>query len=142
MLYIWHIEKIIQDTLEKHNLIKYIKYEANNKLPAPMSFNVSYNTITFNYLEVNGYMSKIKIKEAKENFVKIMVYHEIGYFLTFRKHSHDLRTLMYGEDKEVEALKSKIEDNAWEYGRTLVPEDLLDLYDRVREQDKMLIKGL
>nr|WP_082235363.1 hypothetical protein [Halobacillus massiliensis] len=142
MLYIWHIEKIIQDTLEKHKLSKYIKYEANNALPSPMSFNISYNTITFNYLEVNGYMSKIKVKETEENFVKIMIYHEIGYFLTFRKHSHDLRTLMYGEDDEVEALKTEIEANAWEYGRTMVPEELLESYDQVREKDKMLIKGL
>ncbi|WP_256942622.1 hypothetical protein [Bacillus sp. OV166] len=48
---------------------------------------------------------------------------------------------MYGEDEEIEKLKSKIETNAWEYGRPLVPEQLLQSYDNVRELDKALIKG-
>ncbi|KHE72778.1 hypothetical protein LD39_02815 [Halobacillus sp. BBL2006] len=140
MLYIWNIEKIIDNILQEHKLD--INFEINNNLNAPMSFNVSTNTISFNYLQVNGYMSKIKIKETEENLVKIIVFHEIGYYLTFKKHRHDLRTLMYGEDKEVEALQSEIEKNAWEYGRTLVPEELIESYDQVREQDSMLLQGL
>ncbi|GGF27197.1 MULTISPECIES: hypothetical protein [Halobacillus] len=140
MLYIWHIEKIIKNTLQEHNLD--INYEFNNNLTAPMSYNVSTNTITFNYLEVNGYIGKIKLKETEENFVKLIVYHEIGYYLTFKKHKHDLRTLMYGEDEEIEELKAEIERNAWDYGRTLVPDHLVESYDKVREMDGMLIKGL
>ncbi|MFG6115521.1 hypothetical protein ACGTN9_10045 [Halobacillus sp. MO56] len=140
MLYIWNIEEIIKDTLQEHDLD--INYEANKNLPAPMSYNVSTNTISFNYLEVNGYISKIKIKETEENFVKIMLCHEIGYYLTFKKHKHDLRTLMYGEDDEIAELKSEIETNAWEYGRKLVPVNLLESYDKVRELNGMLIKGL
>lgn len=140
MLYIWDIEEIIKTTLEQHRLD--INYESNNSLSAPMSYNVSTNTIRFHYLEVNGYMSKVKIKESEENLVKIILYHEIGYYLTFKKHKHDLRTLMYGGDEEIAELKSIIETNAWDYGRTLVPEELVESYDQVRELDKMLIKGL
>ncbi|WP_371925939.1 hypothetical protein [Halobacillus sp. A5] len=140
MLYIWHIEELIKNILQEHQLS--INYEFNNNLSAPMSFNVSTNTISFNYLEVNGYIGKIKINESEKNIVQIMIYHEIGYFLTFRKHKHDLRTLMYGEDEEIEELKTEIERNAWDYGRRLVPESLIDSYDLVREKDSMLIKGL
>ncbi|MFD2924308.1 hypothetical protein [Halobacillus naozhouensis] len=140
MLYIWDIEKIIKNTLQEHNLD--INYEFNNDLSTPMNYNVSTNTIKFHYLQINGYISKIKWKETDENFVKIILYHEIGYYLTFKKHKHDLKTLMYGEDEEIAALKSEIETNAWEYGRTMVPEQLVNSYDRVRELDGMLIEGL
>ncbi|PGS53374.1 hypothetical protein [Bacillus sp. AFS041924] len=139
MIYIWNIEKIIEDTLDKHNLN--IDYEINNNLTFPMSYNVSTNTIKFNYLQVNGYISNIRIKETDENFVKIILYHVIGYYLDFKKNKHDLRILMYGEDEEIAKLRSEIETNAWIYGRTLVPEQLLHSYDKVRELDKALIKG-
>jgi hypothetical protein len=139
MLKIWNIEKIIEDTLELHHLD--INYEINNKLPVPMSYNVSTNTIKFNYLQVNGYMSKLRMKETEDNFVKIMLYHVIGYYLDFKKNKHDLRTLKYGEDHEIAKLKSTIENNAWEYGRTLVPEQLLQSYNQVRVLDKELING-
>ncbi|MBO1515321.1 hypothetical protein [Metabacillus bambusae] len=139
MLYAWNIEKIIKDTLDKHNLN--INYEFNNNLTVPMSYNVSTNIIKFNYLQVNGYISKIRIKETDENFVKILLYHVIGYYLDFKKNKHDLRILMYGDDEEIGKLKSKIETNAWDYGRTLIPEQLLHSYDKVRELDKALIKS-
>ncbi|HWO95749.1 MAG TPA: hypothetical protein VNM45_05315 [Bacillus sp. (in: firmicutes)] len=141
MLYIWDIEKIIKNTLLEHNLD--INYECNNNLAAPMSYNVSTNTIKFNYLEINGYKAKInyKIKETDENFVKIILYHEIGYYLDFKKNKHDLRILMYGDDEEKQQLMSEIETNAWEYGRTLVPAQLLKSYDEVRELDRILIKS-
>ena len=84
MLYIWDIEKIIKDTLNEHKLVN-INYELNNNIAAPMSYNVSTNTIKFNYLQVNGYKGKIKIKETDENFVKIILYHEIGYYLDFKE---------------------------------------------------------
>lgn len=139
MLYIWKIEEIINSTLEEHNLD--INYEINNKLTVPMSFNVSTKTIKFNYLQVNGYISKIRIKETAENVVKIILYHAIGYYLDFKKNKHDLRTLMYGEDWEIEKLKTQIETNAWEFGRKLVPEPLLQSYDLVRKLDKTLVNG-
>jgi hypothetical protein len=139
MLYTWNIEKIIKDTLDMHNLN--INYEFNNNLTVPMSYNVSTNIIKFNYLQVNGYISKIRIKETDENFVKILLYHVIGYYIDFKKNKHDLRTLMYGDEDEIEKLKSKIETNAWDYGRTLIPEQLLKSYDTVRELDKALIKN-
>ncbi|MFD1021079.1 hypothetical protein [Thalassobacillus hwangdonensis] len=139
MLYIWHIEKIIQQTLEENELS--INFESKNDLPAPMSYNVSTNTIRFNYIEVNGYLNKIRLNETAENMIKIMLYHEIGYYLTFKKHKHDLRTLMYGEDEEVAQLKHEIETNAWNYGRMLVPEELRESFDQVRELDSKLIKG-
>ncbi|GHH98889.1 hypothetical protein [Neobacillus kokaensis] len=139
MLYIWNIEKIIDETLQIHNLS--INYEINNTLTVPMSYNVSTNTIKFNYLQVNGYISKIRINETAENFVKIILYRVIGYYLDFKKNKHDLRILMYGEDDEIKKLKTVIETNAWEYGRTLVPEHLLRGYDQVRELDKALING-
>jgi hypothetical protein len=138
MLYIWDIEKIIKETLNEQNLT--INYEFNNNLPVPMSFNVSTNTIKFNYLQVNAYIGNFKFRETDENFVKIIVYHMIGYYLDFKKNKHDLRILMYGDEEEKELLKSEIEENAWEYGRTLVPVKLLDSYDKVRELDKMLLK--
>ncbi|MDN3019601.1 hypothetical protein PH210_25890 [Paenibacillus sp. BSR1-1] len=140
MLYIWDIEKIIENTLREHNLK--INYEFNNNLPAPMSYNVSTNTIKFNYIQVNGYLAKInfKIKETDENLIKIILYHEIGYYLDFKKNKHDLRILKYGEDEEIEQLKTKIETNAWEYGRTMVPEQLVKAYDQVRELDKLMLK--
>ncbi|MDR0136811.1 hypothetical protein RFW18_03570 [Metabacillus idriensis] len=138
MLYIWNIEKIIKDVLEEHRLD--INYEFDNQLPAHMSYNVSTNTIKFNYLQINGYRGKVRIKESDENFVKILIYHEIGYYLSFKKNKHDLRTLIYGGDEEKEELMAVIENNAWEYGRTMVPEHLLESYDKVRELDKMLLK--
>ncbi|WP_446852338.1 hypothetical protein [Halobacillus faecis] len=140
MLYIRQVEDIIKETLLEHQLD--INYEINNKLPAPMSYNVSTNTVNFNYLQINGYMSKIKVNEPEENIVRIILYHEIGYYLTFKKHRHDLRTLMYGEDKEIEELKSVIETNAWNYGRALVPDYLVETYDLVREKDESLLQGL
>jgi hypothetical protein len=48
---------------------------------------------------------------------------------------------MYGEEEEKEQLLSLIETNSWEYGRTLVPKQLLNSYDKVRELDKMLLKS-
>ncbi|WP_394232054.1 hypothetical protein [Niallia oryzisoli] len=142
MLYIWDIERIIKETLEEHHLN--IKYEFNNELTAPMSYNVSTNTIKFNYLKVNGYISimKVQLKESNENLVKIILYHEIGYYLDFKKNKHDLRILMYGDDVEKERLKSEIEKNAWEYGRNIVPQPLLESYDKTREVNKMLVKGV
>jgi len=137
MLYISDIEKIIKNTLNEHNLD--IIYEFDNNLSAPMSYNVSTNTIKFNYLQVNGYKGKIRIKETEEDFVKIILYRMIGYYLDFKKNKHDIRILMYGHEEEKEKLKSEIETNAWDYGRTLIPEQLLESYDKVRELDKMLI---
>lgn len=137
MIYISDIEKIINNTLNEHNLD--IIYEFDNNLSAPMSYNVSTNTIKFNYLQVNGYKGKIRIKETEEDFVKIILYRMIGYYLDFKKNKHDLRILMYGHEEEKEKLKSEIETNAWDYGRTLIPEQLLESYDKVRELDKMLI---
>jgi hypothetical protein len=141
MLYIWDIEKIIENTLHDHKLN--IDYEINNKIPAPMSFNVSTNTIKFNYLQVNGYIANInfKIKETDEDCVKIILYHQLGYYLDFKKNKHDLRIIKYGEDDEKAELLATIEMNAWDYGRTLVPEKLVNSYDKVRELDKMLLKS-
>jgi hypothetical protein len=141
VLYIWDIEKIIKNTLAEHRLN--INYEFNNKLNAPMNYNVSTNTIKFNYLQVNGYIAKInfKIRETEENIVKLLLYHEIGYYLDFKKNKHDIRTLMYGEDEEIEQLMSEIERNSWEYGRILVPDHLVNAYDQVRELDKLLLKS-
>ncbi|WP_026695618.1 hypothetical protein [Peribacillus kribbensis] len=140
MINIWNIENIIKDTLLEHKLD--INYEFNNSLTAPMSYNVSTNTIKFNYLEVNGYKGKIRIKETEENMVKIILYHEIGYYLYFKKNKSNLRILAYGGEEEKVNLQSEIEINAWEYGRTLVPEQLVKSYDKVRELDKFLLKRL
>ncbi|WP_261129690.1 hypothetical protein [Bacillus sp. Marseille-Q3570] len=138
MLYIWDIERIIENELRELKLD--IECEFDNKLNVPMSYNVSTNTIKFNYLQVNGYKSKIKVKETEENFVKITLYHMVGYYLDFRNTFRDLRILMYGDDKEKEELRAKIEASSWELGRTVVPEHLLESYDRVRELDQQLIK--
>lgn len=140
MLYFWNIEEIIKNTLVELNLN--INVEISNNLNAPMSYNVSTNTIKFNYLKVNGYNAQInfKMKETDENFVKIILYHELGYYLDFKKNKRDLKILLYGEDMEKEQLMSEIETNAWEYGRTLVPQHLLKSYDLMRELDKTLIK--
>lgn len=136
MLYIWDIEKIILHTLNEQRLN--INYEFSNTLASPMSYNVSTNTIKFNYLKVNGYIAKInfKIKETNENLVKLMLYHEIGYYLNFKKNKHDIRTLMYGEDDEKEQLMAEIEKNSWDYGRGIVPEHLVNAYDQFRELAK------
>lgn len=140
MLYIWDIEKIINNTLQELKLN--INVEFSDQLKAPMSYNGSTNTIKFNYLQINGYNAKInfKIKETDENFVKIILYHELGYFLEFRKNTRILKTLIYGEEEEKEQLLAEIEVNAWEYGRTLVPESLLNAYDQVRILDQLLLK--
>ena len=63
MLYIWDIEKIIEKTLSENNLN--IHFEFDNDLASPMSYNVSTNTIKFNYLKVNGYISIININLKK-----------------------------------------------------------------------------
>ncbi|MCA1057196.1 hypothetical protein LCM10_19820 [Rossellomorea aquimaris] len=137
MLYIWKIEKVIQETLSEHSLK--INYEANNGLTVPMSYNVSHNIIRFNYLKINGYIAKLNIKESEENLVRIVLYRVLGYYLDFKKNRHDTRILMYGDDKEKSDLKALIERNAWIYGRTLVPEELLRAYDRMHELDKVLL---
>ena len=141
MLYIRDIEKIIEHTLQEHRLN--IDNEFNNRLLAPMSFNVSTNTIKFNYLQINGYIANInfKIKETDEDCVKIILYHQLGYYLAFKNNKHDLRVLKYFEDEKKAQLLAKIETNAWDYGRTLVPERLVNSYDQVRELDKMLLKS-
>ncbi|WHY92215.1 hypothetical protein QNK12_01440 [Neobacillus cucumis] len=141
MLYMWNIEKIIKSTLQE---LKFnINVESSNKLTAPMSYNVATNTIKFNYLQINGYNGKLnfKIKETDENFVKLILYLQLGYYLEFRKNTRVLKTLIYGEEKEKEQLLAEIEENAWEYGRTLVPEYLLKSYDQVRELNKLLLKS-
>ncbi|OIK15913.1 hypothetical protein BIV60_07260 [Bacillus sp. MUM 116] len=140
MLYMWNIEKIIKSILQELKLN--INVESSDKLTAPMSYNVSTNTIKFNYLQINGYNGRInfKIKETDENFVKLILYLQLGYYLEFRKNTRVLKTLIYGEEKEKEQLLAEIEENAWEYGRTLVPEYLLKAYDQVRELDKLLLK--
>ena len=140
MLYIWDIEKIIKNTLQELKLN--INVEFSDKLTAPMSYNVSTKTIKFNYIQINGYNAKInfKVKETDENFVKIILYHELGYYWEFRRNPRVLRTLIYGEEKEKEQLLAEIEENAWVYGRTLVPDYLLKSYDQVRELDKLLLK--
>jgi hypothetical protein len=140
MLYIWDIEKIIQQTLAAHRLK--INLEFDNQLPAPMGYNLSSNTVKFNYLEVNRYIATIKVRETEENLVRIILYRTIGYYIDFRKSNYDLRTLMYGGEEEKAELKIQIEENAWEYGRTLVPEPLINTYDEVRELDKLLFKRL
>jgi hypothetical protein len=141
MLYIWNIEEIIKNTLNELQLD--INYEMNNKLPAPMSYNVSTNTIKFNYLKINGYIANInfKIKETDEDCVRLILYHQLGYYLDFLKNKHDLRTILYGGDEEKEQLLAEIEKNSWKYGRTLVPEKLVNSYDKVYIIDKSLIKN-
>ncbi|WP_053364625.1 hypothetical protein [Bacillus sp. FJAT-27251] len=140
MLYIWDIEKIIQQTLAAHSLKINIQFD--NELPAPMSYNLSNNTIKFNYLKVNGYIRTIKMKETDENLVKVILYRTLGYYIDFRKSNYDLRTLMYGGEEEKAELKIQIEKNAWEYGRTLVPDHLANSYDEVRKQDNGLLMPL
>lgn len=141
MLQIWDIEEIIKNILIELKL-EHIKVEFNNQLTAPMSYNVSTKTIKFNYLEINGYNAKInfKVKETDENFLKIILYHVLGYYLEYRKNPRVLRTLLYGEEEEKELLLAEIEENSWECGRTLVPQHLLTAYDQVRELDKLLLK--
>ena len=141
MLYIRDIEKIIENTLQERQLN--IDYEFNNNLPAPMSFNISTNTVKFNYLQINGYIANInlKIKETDEDCVKLLLYHQLGYYLVFKNNKHDLRILKYFEDDVKAQLLANIETNAWDYGRTLVPEKLINSYDKVRELDKMLLKS-
>lgn len=136
----WHIEKIINNTLLELKLN--INVESSDKLTEPMSYNVSTNTIKFNYLQINGYNSKInfKVKETDDNFVKLILYRQLGYYLEFRKNTQVLKTLIYGEEQEKEQLLAEIEENAWEYGRTLVPENLVKAYDQVRELDKFLLR--
>lgn len=137
MMYFWEIEEIIKKTLQELNLN--LAYEIDNQLKAPMSFNISTNTIKFNYIQINQYKAKmnVRMKETDENFVKLMLYREIGYYLDFKKNKHDLRTLMYGGEEEKKILMRTIEKNAWIFGRTLVPEQLLNAYDTLHELDKM-----
>ncbi|WP_408010059.1 hypothetical protein ACJROX_07165 [Pseudalkalibacillus sp. A8] len=137
MLYIWDIERIIENTLQELNLD--INCEFDNTLTVPMSYNLSTNTIKFNYLQVNGYKGKIRVKETEENFVRILVYRMVGYYL--EKNRIDLRTLLYGGEDQKEELRAKIDEYSWEYGRKVVPERLLESYDQVRELDKLLIKN-
>ena len=141
MLYIWDVEKIIKDTLEEHQLA--INYEFNNELTAPMSYNVSTNTIKFNYLQMNGYQAKVnfKLKETEENIALILLYHEIGYYLDFKKHRHDLRILMYEEEEVQQKLLAEIEANAWEHGRRLIPDHLKESYDQLRDIDQQFQNG-
>lgn len=140
MLYIWDIEKIIKNTLQELRLN--MKVEFSDKLTEPMIYNGSTNTIKFNYIQINGYNAKLnfKIRETDENFVKIILYHELGYYLEFRKNPRVLKTLIYGKEEEKKQFLAEIEENAWELGRTLVPENLLQAYDQVRELDKLLLK--
>lgn len=138
MLYIWTIEKIIESELKELKI--YIDYEFDNQLPAPMSYNISTRTLKFNYLQINGYRGKIRVRETDEDFVRLILYHTVGYYLDYQKNKHDIRTLVYGGDEEKQELLSQIEKNAWEYGRSLVPERLIESYDKMRELDSLLVK--
>ncbi len=71
--------------------------------------------------------------------MKIVLYRVLGYYLDFKKNKHDTRILMYGDKKEIKELNALIEKNAWVYGRTLVPEELLSAYDKMYELDKVLL---
>ncbi|PYZ98975.1 hypothetical protein CR205_10525 [Alteribacter lacisalsi] len=139
MLYVSKIDKIIKDTLNEHNLE--INYTFSDSLEVPMSYNKSTNTIKCNYIRLNGYKSVMnsRLKESDENFVRLIIYRQIGHYLDFKNNWHDLRTLMYGEDDEKEELRAKLNYNAWEYGRTLVPEHLLHAYDKFRELEKTTV---
>lgn len=140
MLYIWNIERIIEETVEELHLD--INYKYNYELTVPMSFNISTKTIHFNYIRINGYIGKLfKLRETEENIVKLIVYRMLGYYLDFKKNRHDLRDFIYGNDREKEVIQSKIERNAWIYGRTLVPEHLLDAYDKIHAFEKMYVKS-
>lgn len=44
--------------------------------------------------------------------VLLTLYHQLGYYLNFKKNKHDLRTIMNGEDEEKAQLLSTIERNA------------------------------
>ena len=105
MLHIWDIEEIIKNILIELKL-EHIKVEFNNQLTAPMSYNVSTKTIKFNYLQINGYNAKInfKVKETDENFVKIILYHVLGYYLEYRRNPKVLRTFLYGKKKKRNSL--------------------------------------
>src|SRR5690625_3476761 len=104
MLYIWNIERIIITTLKELHL-DFI-YGCNNDLAMTMSYNVSTKTIKFNYLQINVYISELfKLKESEENIVKLILYHELGYYLDFKKNKRDLKILKYGEDDEKEELQ-------------------------------------
>ncbi|TMW70471.1 hypothetical protein FGB90_16930 [Alteribacter natronophilus] len=141
MLYVSKIEEIIKDTLYSHDLK--INYEYNEALPAPMSYNKSTNTIKFNYLEVNAYKAVVgsRIKESDENIVRLILYRQIGHYLDFKNNWHDMRILMFGGEHEKRMLRAKLDRNAWEYGRTLVPENLLHAYDKMRELDQTMVKS-
>ena len=140
MLYIWDIEKIIKNTLQELKLN--INVEFSNTLTGPMSYNGSTNTIKFNYIQINGYNAKInfKIKETDENFVKIILYRALGYYLEYRKNPRVLKTMIYGREEEKKQFLAEIEENSWVQGRTFVPEYLLKAYDQVHEFDKYLLK--
>ncbi|MFP3470772.1 hypothetical protein R0J90_12090, partial [Micrococcus sp. SIMBA_144] len=70
------------------------------------------------------------------NIALILLYHEIGYYLDFKKHRHDLRILMYEDEEVQQELLAEIEENAWEQGRKLIPDDLKESYDQLREIDQ------
>ena len=115
MLQIWDVEEIIKNILKELKL-EHIKVEFSDQLTAPMSYNVSTKTIKFNYIQINGYNAKInfKVRETDENFVKIILYHVLGYYLEFRRNTRVLRTFIYGEEEEKEQLLAEIEENAWD----------------------------
>ena len=55
------------------------------------------------------------MKETDENFLKIILYHELGYYLEYRRNPRDLKTFLYGEEKEKQLLiKSKKFLGIWE----------------------------
>ena len=73
--------------------------------------------------------------------MKIILYHVLGYYLEFKRNPRILKILIYGEEEEKKQFLAEIEENAWENGRTLVPENLLKAYDQVRELDQLLLKN-
>ncbi|OMD67605.1 hypothetical protein [Paenibacillus odorifer] len=122
-----NIESIIEQILHELNIEASIESDYEH---SPMAYNYRTNTFKFSKdliekdLTCNGLISLV--------YVKLLTYHEVGHYLDFKKNLNSVLML----DKLVEIdVQIALEENAWDLGRTVVPEDMREEFDEINRDN-------
>lgn len=92
-----------------------------------MAYN--YETNTFKYSE------RLSLKESEEfdieteRFVILLTYHELGHYLDFQSNPYKVQYIN-DHKKQLE-----LEEGAWDYGKTIIPDELIEDFDRINSQN-------
>jgi hypothetical protein len=106
-------------------------------LTKAMKYNVTNNTIKFNHMQINGYKTRTNLNISDEEFALIILYHEMGHYLDFKENKYNFDQSKWTQEEKRLFMQER-EINAWKYGRTLVSNELLKLYDKIQTLDKRL----